>query len=189
MTTWQDRGSIGLRSARSSTRFAATPKGIAFHWEGVKVDQGTLEQSQQNLRTIQRAHMNNAKESYVDIAYNFAIDHLGNILSFAAGTSNQVQMVLRKQIKNILRCVISVALETVLQMQQKRHSKHSEKRPAHEALEIVTSLTAISRQLHALVTKYAHLLLIYLAAYQRPRLRSPRRYSRQSRRRSRPSRV
>jgi len=80
MTVWHDRATLDLRDARSKTNYKRTPKGLAFHYEGTNVKQeGGLEASKGVLRAIQRAHMNNAKEGYVDIAYNFAVDHLGNV--------------------------------------------------------------------------------------------------------------
>lgn len=79
MTVWHDRKSLNLRAARSTTKFKAKPIGIAFHWEGVNQKQLGIETSREALRGIQRSHMNNKSEGYVDIAYNFAIDYLGNI--------------------------------------------------------------------------------------------------------------
>lgn len=79
MTTWHNRNSIGLKSPRSRAPFKAKPKGICYHWEGVQVNQRDAETSKQNLRSIQKSHLNNKNEGYSDIAYNFAFDHLGNI--------------------------------------------------------------------------------------------------------------
>lgn len=73
------RSEIGLVEPKSKTKFEKTPEGLAVHWEGTQVTQGDLEQSKKNLRAIQKAHMNNKTQGYVDIAYNLAFDHLGNI--------------------------------------------------------------------------------------------------------------
>lgn len=80
MTVWHERASIGLRDARSKTNYKKTPKGLAFHWEGSNVKQeGGIEASKDVIKSIQRSHMNNSREGYVDIAYNFAVDYLGNV--------------------------------------------------------------------------------------------------------------
>lgn len=79
MTVWHNRESIGLRDPRSKTPFKKTPKGLVWHWEGSKVDQIDLESSKATLKAIQRSHMSNAKEGYVDIAYCLAFDFLGNV--------------------------------------------------------------------------------------------------------------
>lgn len=79
MTVWHNRESIGLRDPRSKTPFKKTPKGLVWHWEGSKVDQIDLESSKATLKAIQRSHMANAKEGYVDIAYCLAFDFLGNV--------------------------------------------------------------------------------------------------------------
>jgi hypothetical protein len=79
MTVWHDRASIGLRNAHGRTTFKKQRKGLAFHWEGVSTKQAGLESSFETLRNIQRAHLANKKEGYIDIAYNFAVDYLGNV--------------------------------------------------------------------------------------------------------------
>jgi hypothetical protein len=79
MTVWHERKTLDLREPRSRTNFKATPKGLAFHWEGSNVEQGGLDASKATIKAIQRTHMANAREGYVDIAYNFAVDHLGNV--------------------------------------------------------------------------------------------------------------
>jgi hypothetical protein len=73
------RNEIGLVVPKSQTKFPAPPLGLAIHWEGTQVNQGDLEQSKKNLRAIQKTHLNNKSEGYVDIAYCIAFDHLGNI--------------------------------------------------------------------------------------------------------------
>lgn len=79
MTVWHNRASIGLRNAHGRTTFKKQRKGLAFHWEGVATKQAGLESSFETLRNIQRAHLANKKEGYIDIAYNFAVDYLGNV--------------------------------------------------------------------------------------------------------------
>jgi hypothetical protein len=79
MTVWHERISLGLENPRSTTKFKKTPKGLAFHWEGVQTKQAGLESSKATLRAIQKAHLANKNEGYVDIAYNIAVDYLGNV--------------------------------------------------------------------------------------------------------------
>lgn len=78
--TWYTRKDVGLKDPKKAwTKFKGKPKGLAFHWEGTDVKIGDLEQSKKTIKAIQNSHMNNKTEGYIDIAYNFAYDHLGNI--------------------------------------------------------------------------------------------------------------
>lgn len=79
MTVWHDRASWTNKEPKSRSKFKTKPLGLAFHWEGVNQKQTGIETSRDVLRGIQLSHMNNVKEGYVDIAYNFAVDYLGNI--------------------------------------------------------------------------------------------------------------
>jgi hypothetical protein len=79
MTVWHSRAAIGLRNAHGRTTFKKPRKGLAFHWEGVATKQAGLESSFETLRAIQKAHLANKAQGYIDIAYNFAVDHLGNV--------------------------------------------------------------------------------------------------------------
>jgi len=74
-----ERKDIGLVEPKSRTKFGKTPKGLAWHWEGGGTPEATLEDSKKTLRSVQKSHMNNKAEGYVDIAYNIAYDCLGNI--------------------------------------------------------------------------------------------------------------
>lgn len=74
-----ERKDIGLVEPKSRTKFGKTPKGLAWHWEGGGTPEATLEDSKKTLRSVQKSHMNNKAEGYVDIAYNIAVDCLGNI--------------------------------------------------------------------------------------------------------------
>ncbi len=79
MTVWHKRAAIGLRNAHGRSTFKKAIKGLAFHWEGVSTKQAGLESSFETLRSIQRSHLANKAQGYIDIAYNFAVDHLGNV--------------------------------------------------------------------------------------------------------------
>lgn len=79
MTTINDRQSIGLKPARSTTNFTSRPKGITWHWEGGGNPEASIEDSKATLRSIQNSHLANKTQGYVDIAYNVAFDCLGNI--------------------------------------------------------------------------------------------------------------
>jgi len=79
MTQVIERKDIGLVEPKSRTKFGKTPKGLAWHWEGGGTPEATLEDSKKTLRSVQKSHMNNKAEGYVDIAYNIAYDCLGNI--------------------------------------------------------------------------------------------------------------
>lgn len=79
MTQVIERKDIGLVEPKSRTKFGKTPKGLAWHWEGGGTPEANLEDSKKTLRGIQRSHLNNKAEGYVDIAYCIGFDCLGNI--------------------------------------------------------------------------------------------------------------
>jgi hypothetical protein len=79
MTVWHDRASWTNKEPKSRSKFKTKPLGLALHWEGVTTEQGGLDSSKATLRAIQRSHLANKAEGYIDIAYNFAVDHLGNV--------------------------------------------------------------------------------------------------------------
>lgn len=79
MTQVLQRNEIGLRVPKVVNKFKATPKGLAWHWEGGGKPEATLEESKATLRSIQTSHMNNKAQGYVDIAYCVGFDSLGNI--------------------------------------------------------------------------------------------------------------
>ena len=75
------RQEIGLRPAKSATKFSERVKGTVAHWEGINTNYtGDLEESKKAFRNIQAAHLANVIEGYVDIAYNFGIDMAGHVL-------------------------------------------------------------------------------------------------------------
>lgn len=73
------RNEIGLVVPKSQTKFPAPPLGLAIHWEGGGTPEATLEDSKKTLRSIQKSHLANKAEGYVDIAYCIGFDSLGNI--------------------------------------------------------------------------------------------------------------
>lgn len=76
-----NRTEIGLRPARSATKFTAPPLGVVAHWEGITTSyDGSLEDGKKAWRNIQASHLANVKEGYVDIAYNYGITLGGHIL-------------------------------------------------------------------------------------------------------------
>lgn len=77
---WYTRKDVGLKDPKKPlTKFKGKSKGLAIHWEGTKVTLGDLEQSKKTLKAVQTSHLNNKAEGYIDIAYNLAFDHLGNV--------------------------------------------------------------------------------------------------------------
>jgi len=75
------RNEIGLRAAKSATKFLYKPKGTVAHWEGINLNaSGDLEDAKKVWRNIQSSHMANKSEGYVDIAYNYGISLGGHIL-------------------------------------------------------------------------------------------------------------
>lgn len=74
-----ERKDIGLLEPKSRSKFGKTPVGLAWHWEGGGTPEATLEDSKKTLRSIQKSHLANKAEGYVDIAYCIGFDCLGNI--------------------------------------------------------------------------------------------------------------
>lgn len=74
-----ERKDIGLLEPKSRSKFGKTPVGLAWHWEGGGTPEATLEDSKKTLRSIQKSHLANKAEGYVDIAYCIGFDSLGNI--------------------------------------------------------------------------------------------------------------
>lgn len=83
------RQEIGLRPAKSATKFSTKPLGTVAHWEGITTNYtGALEDAKKAWRNIQASHLANKSEGYVDIAYNYGISLGGHILE-GRGESNQ----------------------------------------------------------------------------------------------------
>ena len=72
------RNEWGAKPAKSRSNFGIL-RGACFHWHGSPIPFGSLEDSKQAVRNVQASHFANKAEGYVDIAYNFLYDHLGNI--------------------------------------------------------------------------------------------------------------
>lgn len=78
------RAETGLRNPKSRSGWARKV-GQVVHWIGSDFTNGNLSASMASVRSIQSQHMDRVQKKpsdpvpLVDIAYNFLIDHLGNI--------------------------------------------------------------------------------------------------------------
>lgn len=79
------RGSWARLAARAKSAWRGKIQGQVWHWPGITFKINSIQDEINLLNSILKSHLNNPKEKYVDIAYNWAVGRFNVVYELRGG--------------------------------------------------------------------------------------------------------